>query len=235
VVQRTRLGTRRFAVAGVLAAMAVLLGLAVSCSAPPTPTPAPPPKPAQGLSGSLVVEGTRGPISKAEVSLWKGPAYTASVASALTDESGGYSLPMPEPGEYRLVPSHPQYAFSPAFATIKVEAGVPALVTSFTAQQGSVLRLVVKALGTQQPPPASLGALVYKESPSFESPNADGMQMAVKEADGSYYLAPLLKDNKQYYQVCPVSRGYIFEPECAAIETGTRPGIVTLSFNYRPR
>ncbi len=212
----------------------VTWGLA-GCAAAATPTPPPAPRPAQGLSGSIVIEGAGDPVVKAEVSLWKGPAYNAAIASTMTDDTGGYILAMPEPGEYRIVPSHPQYSFAPVFATVKVEAGVPSLVTSFTAQRGSVLRVVLSPLGTQMPTPGSLGVLVYKESPSFEAPNADGVQMANKESDGSYYLAPLLKESKQYYQVCPISRGYVFTPECAPVETPARPGIVSLSFNYKPR
>lgn len=193
-----------------------------------------PAAPAQGITGSVKVAGSGDPVSQAEVALWKGPSYTTSVATTKTDESGNYVLAMPEPGEYRIVVSHPNYSFSPVFASLTVKADVPSLVQSFTAQQGNILRIVLTPLNTQMSPPGTLGAIVYKEQPSFESPTADGIQMGNKEADGSYYLSPLLKDAKQYYQVCPVARGYIFQPDCAPVTTPGRPGIVSMPFSYRP-
>lgn len=221
--------------AGVLAAASILVWAAAACTSAATPVPAAPAAPPQGISGSVKVGDSGEPVSRAEVALWKGPSYTASVATTKTDDSGEYVLAMPEPGDYRIVVSHPEYSFSPVFASISVKADVPSLVNSFTAQKGNILRIVLSPLGTQMPVPGTLGAIVYKEEPSFESPTADGIQMANKEADGSYYLSLLLKETKSYYQVCPVARDYIFEPECAGVNTPDLPGIVSLPFSYRPR
>ncbi len=220
-------------------ALAVLLAMAListACSGvSPAPTSAVPAAPTSGISGSLK-SATGEPIAQGEVTIWKGPAYTASVGKATTDAAGNYVLPMPtEPGDYRIVPTHPEYSFNPVFSSATVKPDVPLLVFGFTGQKGSVLRLVLSPLGTQMPTPNSLAAIVYKEAPSFEAPNADAAAMTNKEADGSYYLNGLLKENNSYYTVCPVARGYVFEPECAGVNTPGRPGIATLSFNYKPR
>jgi hypothetical protein len=204
------------------------------CDTEPASPTIPPAKVGEpGINGSVAAEGV--PITQAEVSLFKGPNYNTPVDTTLSDAAGNYAFPNLPAGEYRVVPAHGQFTFTPVFASVTLKPDAMTAVASFTGQRGNVLRLVLAPMGTQMPTPGSVGAIVYKESPSFEAPTAEGIQMANKEADGSYFLVPLLKESKTYYNVCPVARGYIFEPECAAIETPTRPSIVTLSFKYKPR
>jgi hypothetical protein len=214
--------------------IAFVASTGVGCySEPVRPTMPPAKMGGPGISGSVVADGK--PVIKAEISLYKGPDFTAALATTLTDDEGNYAFPNQAAGDYRVVAAHGAYTFNPVFASITLRPDALTAVASFTAQGGNVLRLVLAASGTQMPPPGSVGAIVYKESPSFESPTADGIQVGNKEADGSYFLTPLLRESKQYYQVCPIARGYLFIPECAAIETPARPGIVTLSFSYKPK